>query len=163
MASISRILPNPPGPDAEGEWIEVCFDIESLSPLYLSDESGESSLIIRKEEGECEKFYRGDTHITLNNDGDTILLSTQETVQDECSYKSVKEGEIITCSEGALPVQPTREEARVIGVEEHVIQEGTTTGDVVITGIFVACCMVGIVLFYLIKNGALLFLKSLDK
>ncbi|GEM_PF-3459951 len=163
MSFISRMLPNPPGSDTEGEWIEVCLDIESPLSLYLSDESGDKSLIIRRETGECEKLYRGDTHITLNNNGDSVFLGTQETIHDERSYESVKEGEIVVCSESKSSTESIREEARIIGVEEQVLQEGTTTSDIVITGIFVACCMVGIVLFYLVKNGALLFLKSLDK
>jgi len=163
MSFISRILPNPPGSDTEGEWIEVCFDKESFVPLYLSDESGNKALIIRKEQGECEKIYREDTQITLNNNGDEIVLYTEESIEDRCSYNSVKEGEIVICSEQNMTPQNRREEARIIGVEEQILQEGTTTSDVVITGIFIAFCMVGIVLFYLIKNGAPVFFKSLDK
>lgn len=162
MSFISRLLPNPPGPDGEGEWIEICFDKE-VSSLYVADQSSDPLPIIRKEEDECEKFYKEETRITLNNDKDTIYLLKDNETEDSCSYTSAKEGEIILCREEMYSDTITKNEAQIISVEESVIQDEMTLGDVIITGIFVACFMTGIIVFFLIKNGALLFKKTLDK
>lgn len=158
MSFISRLLPNPPGTDAEGEWIEICFDRDIDTALYLSDASEKEWMVVRKETGECEKLYRSDTGITLNNDKESVTLFSEKGVEDECSYTSAREGSIIICS-GEEQKEIIREEARVIGVSEEIIRPGAGIGDALITGIFISLLFTGIIWILVTSMNK----KTLDK
>lgn len=104
---INSFLPNPAGPDTYDEWIEVCnsgSEPANLSEWILDDiaEGGSKEYIIKNIEigadgDECIKFYRKETKISLNNNGDSVrILNPAGEVADEVIYnKNVKDEEAI--------------------------------------------------------------------
>ena len=79
---INEFLPNPEGTDSEGEWIEIKnggLTSVDLSGWQLDDsEEGSSPYLIPEgvsiEAGQYLVFYRQETGIALNNDGDSVRL-----------------------------------------------------------------------------------------
>lgn len=103
MLYIKEILPNPTGPEAEGEWIRIINDgEEAVNPgdLHIVDNSGSAfylNSIGSISPGETIELPRSTTDIALNNNGDTLkLISSNGDVVDELSYTSTIEGEVIT-------------------------------------------------------------------
>lgn len=107
---IFRVLPDPIGDDAVGEFIElkntggVSVD---LSGWQLDDEDGGSTPYIISSgvhiaAGETLSFSREDTSIALNNNGDTArLLAPDGSVVDELPYDDVDEGQVLEVGSGS--------------------------------------------------------------
>ncbi len=101
MIYIKELLPNPVGPDTEGEWIKIVNDGESSISLVgwsVSDASGDSALLSAVlEPGYKLTLSHKETGITLNNNGDVITLYNQagEKVDEIVYTKSIGEDEII--------------------------------------------------------------------
>lgn len=102
MIYISSLLPNPAGPDAEGERIVIKNDgatAVSLNGWVIKDDSGKNFKIgeVTIKSGEEVEFLRSQTKITLGNNGDTVTLydNTGRPV-DRLSYtRVVKDDELI--------------------------------------------------------------------
>gem|GEM_PF-712503 len=98
---ITEVYPNPEGPDAEDEWIEITNgggETVNLGNWTIDDGEGGSDpytfpddTII--EPGETIVIYRSESDVALNNSDEVVELSdyTGETV-DEISYESSEEG-----------------------------------------------------------------------
>ena len=106
---ISEVYPNPPGSDAEGEFIELynSGDVSvDLTDWRLGDGSKKRFRI--KEgvlgPGAYMVFDRGQTGIALNNSGgeDVTLYSPDGLVVSTLSYGSAKEGESYSFSSGGV-------------------------------------------------------------
>lgn len=100
MLYFKEVLPNPVGRDVEGEWVKLINDGASsinLSGWRLEDASGKSFNVSGTiGRGEELKFPYSLTHISLNNDGDRLLLiNPQGEIADELSYGQVGEDEIV--------------------------------------------------------------------
>ncbi len=102
MLYIRDVLPNPVGKDTDGEWIGIfnsSTESVNLSGFSLSDASGKTFRISKQSIASNQElqFGYGATHITLNNDSDTITLRDPSgKAIDTLSYTGpVSEGEII--------------------------------------------------------------------
>ena len=107
---IFAVLPNPEGTDTEDEYIELINTGSSNVSLYkwvLDDEEGGSSAYAfpagtEIADGETLKFFRSETKIALNNNGDSArLFDPAGELADELIYdESAGEGEVLTSGTG---------------------------------------------------------------
>jgi len=97
---INEFLPNPEGPDSEGEFIELRntgSEVVDLSGWQLDDgEGGSVAYTIESTDivgGGIKLFNRTDTKIALNNTGDSVrLLDPTGEIKSSYSYDSADEG-----------------------------------------------------------------------
>lgn len=100
MVYIREALPNPAGEDSGNEWIKIVNDGEvgvDITGWSLKDLSGKEyffSTVINKK---TELVIKNDvSKITLNNDGDTIfLVSNNGEIKDTLVYEKASDDEII--------------------------------------------------------------------
>jgi hypothetical protein len=93
---ISELLPSPEGPDAENEWIEISnqndYEVD-LSGWKISDTIGSVTTYILPDGTIISNqgflvFYRPETKIILNNDGDSLkLIKPDGSIASEVSYE----------------------------------------------------------------------------
>lgn len=139
---ISEFLPNPEGPDDQGEFIEIFSQHNSpvnLAGWQLDDIEGGSKpytipdgIIIKP--GQFLAFFRPQTKIALNNSDETIrLLAPDGTIVDATSYEESKEGISFVLDEQFSWQQtktPTPGEINVLDTsekeQETSVQETTT-------------------------------------
>lgn len=99
---ISEVYPNPDGPDAEEEWIEITNGGDTavnLGNWTVDDGEGGSDPYVFPDDtiiepGESIVLYRTESGVALNNSDEIVQLNdyTGETV-DEVSYENSVEGE----------------------------------------------------------------------
>jgi hypothetical protein len=97
---ISEFLPNPKGPDGEGEFIEIFSNHDkpvNLAGWQLDDAEGGSKpytipgTVIKP--GQFLAFFRTETKIALNNSDEAVrLLAPDNTLVDYTDYEKSKEG-----------------------------------------------------------------------
>lgn len=101
VIEISEVLPNPDGPDQEGEWIEITnggASTVNLGNWTISDSSNADPYIFPTETiidpGESLVIDRSESGISLNNTNESLQIAdfTGEVI-DEVSYESSTEGE----------------------------------------------------------------------
>ena len=99
---INEILPSPDGPDAENEWIEIFNQNDfkvNLSGWEITDSVGGTKSYTFPEETAIEAkgflvLSRLLTKITLNNDGDSLILFNPNGAKaDEANYGKALQGE----------------------------------------------------------------------
>ena len=99
---VSEILPYPEGPDAEEEWIEIFNQNNSevdLSDWKITDTAGKTNIYAFPFEIKISAqgflvFSRPTTKITLNNDGDGLLLiQPNENILDSVNYQKAPRGQ----------------------------------------------------------------------
>jgi len=87
---ISELLPNPSGTETEAEFIELVNDGNqniSLNGWTVSDGSRTYTLSGEIASDGYQAFYNADTKISLNNSGDSVILSAPNgDSKDEVSY-----------------------------------------------------------------------------
>ena len=97
---ISEVYPNPEGPDAEEEWIELTnggSEAVNLGNWTIDDGEGGSDPYTFPDDtviepGETLIVYRTESGIALNNSNETVQLSDYtDEVMDEISYESSEE------------------------------------------------------------------------
>ncbi|MEK9132606.1 MAG: lamin tail domain-containing protein [Patescibacteria group bacterium] len=96
---ITEILPDPGVAGASAEWVEIFNGAKSpinLGNWTLSD-GGNSKYIIPDsvviQSGEFTVFQKSETHLSLNNAGDSVTLADFEgTIIDAVSYENAKKG-----------------------------------------------------------------------
>jgi len=101
MVYIKEVLPNPVGKDTEGEWIKVInegAEAINLNGWSISDASGKTFYINDTISSKEELVFQHTlTNISLNNNGDTVILKNNigETI-DSLSYTNqVSDDEIV--------------------------------------------------------------------
>ncbi|OGY57323.1 MAG: hypothetical protein A3D47_01480 [Candidatus Colwellbacteria bacterium RIFCSPHIGHO2_02_FULL_43_15] len=101
MIYIKSALPNPTGPDAEGEWIRLFNDgttDASLKSWVIKDTSGKKFIFGGDtiKSGEELQLNYSDTKISLNNGAETLTLYDDKGTEiDRLQYASASEGETI--------------------------------------------------------------------
>lgn len=98
---ISEYLPNPLGSDTDNEFIELYNDGSmpiNLDGWQLDDDiTGSQPFFIHDtviEPNQYRAFFRTETKIALNNDGDSVrLFSPNGNIVDESDYQRSKEGQ----------------------------------------------------------------------
>ncbi len=109
---INAFLPNPIGPDAEEEWIEVCNvgkEDVNLFGWILDDiaDGGSKEFVIKNVNifsQECVRFTRPETKIAINNNGDDVrLLNPAGEIVDQISFsRNAGNGEIFYGNQNML-------------------------------------------------------------
>ena len=96
---INELLPNPQGDDTTGEWIELKNegnDEATLAGLTISDESGATYAFTTQQNQLPPRglllISRSQSKITLNNDGDMIVLKFQGKEIARAAYGKSEEG-----------------------------------------------------------------------
>lgn len=99
---INEVLPSPEGADEENEWIELYnsnnFEVD-ISGWKLKDTAGTPKTFFipggtKIAALETIAFWRPETKITLNNDGDSVvLLMPNDQVADSISFEKAKTGQ----------------------------------------------------------------------
>jgi len=106
----NEILPSPEGPDDKEEWIEIFnendFEVD-LSGWKISDKVGKTKTYVFPDGTKIlAKGYlvleRPKTKITLNNDGDElVLVNSSEEIIDHVSYQKAPKGKSYNKTESA--------------------------------------------------------------
>ncbi|MBD3208032.1 MAG: hypothetical protein GF370_01075 [Candidatus Nealsonbacteria bacterium] len=127
----NEILPAPEGPDKEEEWIEIKNEGStpaSLAGLSISDKIGATHIYNFPINSNIPSYGflllpRQETKITLNNQGDgLVLLGPEETIIDSVSYEEAPTGESYSLIGGSWQWRspPTPEKENQAPAEEHV-------------------------------------------
>jgi len=116
---IKEFLPNPVGPDKDGEYIKIFNDGDkavNLAGWKISDVSKKSFTLSGTLDSKQELILlSAKTKISLNNNGETIFLTDSKGVlTDKLGYTGVaEEGRVILKQEIAVPV-PQFENGQVL-------------------------------------------------
>jgi endonuclease YncB( thermonuclease family)/PKD repeat protein len=100
---IKSFLPNPRGKD-DGEWIQLentSWNILNLKNISLTDRAWKKVFLIKENTyllpKATKKFYKHTTHLNLNNDADSVILSYNTKQIDALSWDfPVKDGYVLT-------------------------------------------------------------------
>jgi len=127
---INSFLPNPAGPDMNNEWIEICnsgLKLTNLSNWILDDiqDGGSNEYAIKNTEidaKECVKFYRKETKIALNNNGDVVrLINPAGEIVDEIKYdKIMKDNEILYQDTSPKKQETNKDEDKIQGLKSKI-------------------------------------------
>jgi competence ComEA-like helix-hairpin-helix protein len=114
---INEILPSPEGSDEENEWIELYnsnnFEVD-LSGWKLKDTVGTSKIFTIPEGTKIASlgviaFWRPETKITLNNDGDgVVLIKPNGEIASSMSFEKAKTGQTYPDKSGVLDDSTTK-------------------------------------------------------
>lgn len=134
---INELLPNPQGADTEGEFIElsnVGSSTVSLTGWKLDDgETGSSPFVIGEgtelSAGGFVAFFRSQTGIALNNDGDIVrLLDPGGGLVSEIAYASIDEGNSLNrASNGIYEISTSTTPGGVNVIRAPVLKTPTPT------------------------------------
>ncbi|MFH1175593.1 MAG: lamin tail domain-containing protein [bacterium] len=128
---IQSFLPNPVGSDLKDEWVEICSGETAeinLVGWILDDEDGGSKEYVVKDEivldpDDCLKFYRRETRIAINNDGDSVRIfnPNKELVNEIVFKEKALDGQIFQKNLGFLKedAEPSEEVFAAEKVEKN--------------------------------------------
>ncbi len=106
---IKEFLPNPVGPDKDGEYVKIFNDSDkavNLAGWKISDASGKVFNLSGTIKSKTELvFFYSQTKISLNNSGETVFLKDSSgKLIDQLGYSGMaEEGKIIIREEKTLP------------------------------------------------------------
>jgi len=162
MLFFKEVLPNPVGRDTEGEWVKLVNDGEpsiNLAGWRFKDASGKTFSLSGTISSEEELVLPyGLTRISLNNDGDKlVLINPQGEIADEFSYGAVGEDEIVVASRFSPVVSNTSNNSNAFVGDENLVGQINQTnfdfGPILVAFALAAAFSFGI--GYLLKTAIL--------